>query len=124
MKTIFNIILLVLIAGGGYYFYEQNKSELDKTLDDVKNMSVESVTDTVIENVKKIDTDELMQFAIDNKDKIAELMDEHDINIDNIDMEKLKSEFDNSGLSFENINLDDVEIQKKIKSMIETAKKQ
>jgi len=123
MKTIFNLIILTAIGGGGYYFYEQNKGDLNQTLDDVKNMSVESVTDSVIENVKNIDTDELMQYAMDNKEKIAELMDEHDISLDNIDMEKLKSQFDDSGISFDNINLDDAEIQKKLKSMIEAAKK-
>ena len=123
MKTIVNLIILAAIGGGGYYFYEQNKSELDKTLDDVKNISVESVKDSVIDNVKKIDTDELMQYAMDNKEKIADLMQEHDITLDNIDMGKLKSQFDESGMSFEDINLDDTEVQKKLKAMLEEARK-
>jgi len=122
MKTIINLIVLAAIGGAGYYFYEQNKDDLNQTLDDVKNISVESVKDSVVENVKKIDTDELMQYAIDNKEKIAELMEEHDISVDNIDMEKLKSQFEESGMSFEDISLDDIEVQKKLKSMIEAAK--
>jgi len=123
MKTIVNLIILAAIGAAGYYFYEQNKDDLNQTLDDVKNISVETVKDSVIENVKKIDTDELMQYAIDNKEKISELMEEHDISVDNIDMDKLKSQFDESGISFKDINLDDIEVQQKLKSMIEAAKK-
>lgn len=123
MKVLFNLIILAMIAGGGFYFYEQNKDQLNETLDSVKNVSVESVTEELVEKAKAIDTDALIELAMDNKELVIKLMDENNIKLEDIDMEQLKNKLAENGLSLESVNFEDKAIQEKVKQVIESAKK-
>ena len=122
MKVFVNIVILSMIAAGGYYFYQQNKSELDKTLESVKNASVESVTGDVINKVKTIDSNDLLELAVDNKELIIDFMQENDINLENIDMQQLKDKLEENGISLENINLNDAGVEEKFKEVIDSVK--
>ncbi|MCK5336353.1 MAG: hypothetical protein KAQ67_09325 [Gammaproteobacteria bacterium] len=122
MKVFVNIVILSMIAAGGYYFYQQNKSELDKTLESVKNASVESVTGDVINKVKTIDSNDLLELAVDNKELIIDFMQENDINLENIDMQQLKDKLEENGISLENINLNDAGVEEKFKELIDSVK--
>ena len=123
MKILINLIILAIIVGGSVYFYEQNRDELNQTLDDVKNVSVESVTEAVVEKVKNMDPQELMDLAIENKEQIAELMKANGITPDNIDMDALKKTLEENGVNLEGIDLDDADFQNKLKEIVETAEK-
>lgn len=117
MKTVVNIIILSMIAGAGYYFYQENKGELNKTIDTVKNTTVESVTKDVIEKVKSIDSSELMELAANNKDMLIELMDKNDIKLENIDMAQLKKKLEENGISLDSINLQDAGVEEQVKDL-------
>ena len=123
MKILINLIVVAIIIGGAVYFYEQNRDELNATLDSVKGASVESVTEAVVEKVKEMDAETLMDLAMDNKDQIAEFMDKNDIKLESIDVESLKQSLEESGISLESVNLDDVDVQDKLKEIIESAQK-
>ena len=118
MKTLINIIILSIISAGGYFFYQQNKDELNKTLNNVKNASVESVSDKVMEKVKSIDTDDLLKLANDNKELIADYISEKDIKIEDISADSLKALMKDNNISTENINIDELK-----ETMIKTLKK-
>jgi hypothetical protein len=124
MKVLFNLIILAMIAGGGYYFYEQNKDQLNETLDSVKNASVESVTEGIVEKVKTIDTDALIELAMDNKELVIKLMDENNIKLEDIDMEQLKNKLAENGIKLDSADLEDVAVKEKIKEVIDSAQKQ
>ncbi|MDH5425354.1 MAG: hypothetical protein OEY29_10190 [Gammaproteobacteria bacterium] len=123
MKTVVNIIILSMIAGAGYYFYQENKGELNKTIDTVKNTTVESVTKDVIEKVKSIDSSELMELAANNKDMLIELMDKNDIKLENIDMAQLKKKLEENGISLDSINLQDAGVEEKVKDLFNAVSK-
>lgn len=123
MKVIVNLIILSIIAGAGYYFYEQNKEQLNETLNSVKEASVESVTEGLVEKVKTIDTDELIELAMDNKEQILKVMDENDIKLENIDIDVLKNKLAENGIDLDKIDLSDVELQEKLKTVMESAEK-
>lgn len=121
MKILINLIIVAIIVGGAIYLYEQNRDELNATLDSVKNASVESVTEAVVEKVKQMDPQTLMDMAMENKEQIAEFMDKNDINLENIDVESLKQSLEDSGISLEGINLEDGDVQDKLKEIIKSA---
>lgn len=123
MKVLINLIVVAIIAAGGFYFYQQNKEDLDKTLDEAKNLSVESVTDAVVEKVKSVDPDKLMDLAMENKERLAEFMEENNISLDNVDIDELKSQLEDQGISLENMNLEDDGMKEKLQKMIEAIKK-
>lgn len=123
MKILINLIIVAIIVGGAIYFYEQNRDELNATLDSVKNASVESVTEAVVEKVKQMDPQTLMDLAKENKEQIAEFMDKNDIKLENMDVDSLKQSLEDSGISLEGIDLDDIDIQEKLKEIIESAQK-
>lgn len=123
MKVLINLIVVAIIAAGGFYFYQQNKEELDKTLDEAKNLSVESVTDAVVEKVKSVDPDKLMDLAIENKERLADFMEENNISLDNVDIDELKSQLEDQGISLENMNLEEDGMKEKLQKMIEAIKK-
>lgn len=122
MKVIVNIIILAIIVVGAVYFYEQNRDELNETLEDLKNTSVESVTEKVVEKVKNIDPDELVELLKHNKDKIQELVKDNNIDLENIDMDTLKDTLKDSGIDLSEIDLSDSELQKKIKDIVNSSK--
>lgn len=121
MKILVNLIILSAIAAGGFYFYKQNESELNNTLDSVKNVSVESlsesisesVTKTVIDQARKIDTDELLELVEDNKELINTYLEENNINLDKMDADTLKEILKDQNISLDNINMD--ELKNKLK---------
>jgi len=121
VKILINLIIVAIIVGGAIYLYEQNRDELNATLDSVKNASVESVTEAVVEKVKQMDPQTLMDMAMENKEQIAEFMDKNDINLENIDVESLKQSLEDSGISLEGINLEDGDVQDKLKEIIKSA---
>lgn len=123
MKVLVNLIILSIIAGGGYYLYEQNKEQLNETLNSVKETSVESVTDGLVEKVKIIDADELIELAMDNKEQILKVMHENNIKLENIDMDALKSKLSENGIDLDKIDLSDVELQEKLKTVMESTEK-
>jgi len=123
MKVIINLVIVAIIIGGAIYFYEQNRDELNATLDSVKNASVESVTEAVVEKVKKMDPKVLMDLAIENKEQIADFMQKNDITLENMDVDSLKKSLQDSGISLEGIDMDDADIQQKLKEIIESAQK-
>jgi len=123
MKILINLIILAIIVGGAVYFYEQNRDELNQTLDNVKNASVESVTEAVVEKVKNIDPQELMDLALENKEEIAELMEANGITSDNIDMDSLKKTLEDNGVNLEGVDLEDADFKNKLKEILDTAKK-
>lgn len=123
MKVIVNLIILSIIAGAGYYFYEQNKEQLNETLKSVKEVSVESVTEGLVEKVKTIDTDELIELAMDNKELILKVMDENDIQLENIDMEALRNKLVENGIDLDKVDMSDAELQEKLKIVMESAGK-
>ena len=123
MKILINLIIIGIIIGGAIYFYEQNRDELNATLDSVKNASVESVTEAVVEKVKEMDPQTLMDMAMENKDQIAAFMDKNDITLESMDVESLKQSLEDSGINLEGINLEDVDLQQKLKEIIESSQK-
>ncbi|MDH5391852.1 MAG: hypothetical protein OEY11_01575 [Gammaproteobacteria bacterium] len=122
MKIIVNIVLLVIIAAAGYYVYQQNMDELNATLDNVKSMSVDSMTDVVMEKVKTISSDELIDLALDNKEELLELMRQQDISVENLDMQQLKAKLEESGVKLDEIDLNEPAYQDKLKEMLNSLK--
>ena len=112
-----------MIAGGAVYFYEQNRDELNETLDNVKNASVESVTEAVVDKVKNMDPKELMDLAMENKELLQEVMEKNNINLDNIDLEALQKTLDEQGIKLDEINLEDAGIADKLKDIVNSAEK-
>ena len=123
MKILLNLIVLAIIVAGAVYFYEQNRDQLNQTLDDVKNASVESVTEAVIEKAKNIDTKELLDLALDNKDQLLKLMDESDISLESIDKDKLKAILDEKGISLDSIDLKSTEVKEELKKVLQSAQR-
>ena len=123
MKVLINLIVLAAIIGGAVYFYEQNRDELNQTLDDVKNASVESVTEAVVEKVKNMDPKDLMDLAMENKELLQEVMEKNNISLDNIDLEALQKTLDEQGINLEEINLEDAGIAEKLKDIVNSAEK-
>lgn len=122
MKILINLIILAIIAGGAVYFYEQNRDELNQTLDDVKNTSVESVTEAVVDKVKNIDPEELMNLALENKELLKEVMEKNNISLENIDLDALKKTLEEQGINLSDVNLEDAEIKDKLKEVVEASK--
>lgn len=118
MKVIVNLVIVSIIIGGGYYFYKMNADQLDETLENVKNVSVGTVTEGLIEKAQTMDTNELIELAAENKELIVELMDENGIKLENFDMDKLKATLEETGISLENIDINDPEIKKKLAEVI------
>jgi len=123
MKILINLIVLAIIAGGAVYFYEQNRDELNQTLDDVKNASVESVTEAVVDKVKNMDPKDLMDLAMENKELLQEVMEKNNISLDNIDLEALQKALDEQGIKLDEINLEDAGIAEKLKDIVNSAEK-
>jgi len=123
MKILINLAILTIIVGGAVYFYEQNRDELNQTLDNVKNASVESVTEAVVEKVKNMDPQELLDLALENKEKIAELMAANGITADNMDLEALKKTLEDNNVNLDGIDFEDPGLQEKLKEILETAEK-
>ena len=123
MKILINLIVLSIIVAGAVYFYEQNRDQLNQTLDDVKNVSVESVTEAVIEKAKSIDTKELLDLALDNKDQLLKLLDESDISLESIDKNKLKAILEEKGMSLDSIDLNSTEVKEELKKVLQSAQK-
>jgi len=123
MKILINLIVLAAIIGGAVYFYEQNRDELNQTLDDVKNTSVESVTEAVVEKVKNMDPKDLMDLAMENKELLQEVMEKNNISLDNIDLEALQKTLDEQGIKLDEINLEDAGIAEKLKDIVNSAEK-
>ena len=97
-----------MIAAGGYYFYQKNKSELDKTLENVKSALVESVTESVIDKAKNIDTDELLQIVSDNKELINSFLEKNAISLDNLEPETLKLLLEENDISLDDISIEEL----------------
>ena len=123
MKILINLIVLAIIVGGAVYFYEQNRDELNQTLDNVKNTSVESVTEAVVEKVKNMDPKDLMDLAMENKELLQEVMEKNNISLDNIDLEALQKTLDEQGIKLDEINLEDAGIAEKLKDIVNSAEK-
>jgi len=123
MKILVNLIILAIIAGGAVYFYEQNRDELNKTLDEAKNMSVESVTDTLVDKVKNMDPKELLDLAVENKELVKEYLDENNITIDNIDFEALKKSMEEKDINISDLDFNDAGIQEKLKEIVKSEEK-
>ncbi|MDH5517018.1 MAG: hypothetical protein OEY36_04235 [Gammaproteobacteria bacterium] len=109
MKTLINIIILIILAGAGYYFYQDNKEALNKTLHDVKDVSVESVSESVMKQVKNIDTDILLELAAENKDELFSLIKQQDIKLENIDINSMKNQLKENGLDLEKFDFNNEE---------------
>jgi len=109
MKTLINIIILTIIAVAGYYFYQDNKEALNNTLQDVKDVSVESVSESVMKQVKNIDSDILLELAAENKDELINLIRQQDIKIENIDINTMKEQLKENGLNLESIDFNNEE---------------
>ena len=122
MKVLINLIILIMVAAGGAYFYEQNKEELNKTLDEAKNISIGSVSETIAEKVNAIDTDNLIEFASKNKEMISELMGNNEVNLENMDMEALKEKLNDSGINLEGIDLNDAATKEKLQEAFNSLK--
>lgn len=123
MKIIINLIVIGVIVGGAVYFYEQNRDQLNQTLDQVKNASVESVTEAVVDKVKNMDTEELLKLAADNKELLVEMIENNDINLQNTDLNEIKAKLAESGISLDSIDLNDPAVKDQIKKVIESANK-
>lgn len=123
MKVLINLVVLAIIAIGAVYFYEQNRDELNETLDGVKNASVESVTEAVVEKVKNIDPKELMDLAIKNKELLQETLKNNNINLESIDLEALQKTLEEQGIKLDETELSDASIGDKLKELINSAEK-
>ena len=111
-----------MVAAGGAYFYEQNKDALNETLDDAKNISIESVSDTIVEKVSTIDTDQLIEFASENKEMLSELMGNNDTGLESMDMDALQEKLNDSGINLEGIDLNDAETKEKLQEVFNSLK--
>ena len=49
-------------------------------------------------------------------------MDKNDITLENMDVESLKQSLEDSGINLEGVNLDDIDLQEKLKEIIEFLK--
>lgn len=119
MKVIVNLVIVSIIISGAYYFYKMNADQLNETLESVTNVSIESVTEELIEKAKTLDTNELIDLATDNKALIIELMDENGIKLENIDVEKFKKMLEENDISLENIDINDAEMKEKLIEVLE-----
>ncbi len=87
MKILINIIILLGLAFGGYLIYQ--KVEHDKDLSAEQGMV--DLKATLIQEIKKIDIDELLS---ENKDDIVEYIKDNNIEVDLTDTDALNEKID------------------------------
>lgn len=129
MKHIIKLIIVLVIIVGGYAVYKKTDGNI--SMDEIKKLSVADMTDSLtslsnvaIEQLNEVNTKELMNFAVDNKDDVLSFLEDNNISLEDVDMNALNKKLEENGLSLEKLGvIKDEATQSRIKELIESVRK-